>query len=134
MITNILSNIDKKEEEIEFIRRELEDSKTTIKEQEKLCEDNAAPEYVTSFATGLKRNVDELISIMGVLKTSIDHGAKDIANMTTSVANKYRFDNEQLHKDVQNFKQRAEKEKIDSKERANERLIKSLMNTLFNID
>ena len=134
MTTNILSNIDKKEEEIDFIRRELEDSKRTIKEKDELNQDNAAPEYVTSFATGLKRNIDELISIMGVLKTSIDKGSKNITDITISVANKYRLDNEQLHKDVQNFKQRTEKDKTDSKERANERMIKSLMGTLYNID
>jgi molecular chaperone GrpE (heat shock protein) len=72
--------------------------------------------------------------IMDELKISIDIGTKDIAERTTMVANKYKLDNERLHNDLHGFKQRTEKEKIELKDRANERVIKSLMNTLYNID
>ena len=134
LIINILFNIDTKETEIEYIRKELKESNIIIKEKEEMYRDNAAPDYTIEFTNKLKRNIDELKTIMDELKINIDSGAKDIVERTTSTANKYRSDNEQLHNDVQKFKQRIEKEKIEFKERINERIIKNLMNTLHNID
>lgn len=131
---NILFSTDEKDREIDRIREELKKSHAIIREKEEMCKDDAAPNYAIDFATGINRNIDELKSIMDTLKGAIDSGAKDIAMMTASVANKYRSDNTQLHNDVQNFKQRAEKEKADFKERVNERMIKNLMNTLYEID
>jgi molecular chaperone GrpE (heat shock protein) len=99
-----------------------------------MCKDNSAPDYTADFAQKLNRNIDELKTIMDELKIGIDIGAKDIAERTAMVANKYKSDNERLHNDLHGFKQRTEKEKIELKERANERVIKSLMNMLHSID
>jgi molecular chaperone GrpE (heat shock protein) len=131
---NILSNINDKEIEISCIRKEVEHSDMIIKEKEEMCKDNSAPDYTTDFAKKLNRNIDELKTIMDELKIGIDIGTKDIAERTAMVANKYKSDNDRLHNDLNGFKQRTEKEKIELKERANERVIKSLMNMLHDID
>lgn len=130
LIINILINIGEKDTEITYIRGELNRSNIIIREKEEMHKDSAAPDYVVGFTEKLKRNIDELKSVMDDLKTNIDDGAKNISERTVSVANKYRSDNEQLHNDVQKFKQRMEKEKDEFKERANERIIKNLMKTL----
>ena len=134
LTVGVLSNISEKETDISYMRKEIECSNMIIEEREEMCKDNSAPDYTTDFAKKLNGNIDDLKVIMDELKISIDIGAKGIAERTAMVANKYRSDNEKLHNDLQGFKQRTEKEKIESKERANERVIKSLMSTLYGID
>jgi len=134
LTVGVLSNMSEKETDISYMRKEIECSNMIIEEREEMCKDNSAPDYTTDFAKKLNGNIDDLKIIMDELKISIDIGAKGIAERTATVANKYRSDNEKLHNDLQGFKQRTEKEKIESKERANERVIKSLMSTLYSID
>ncbi len=134
LVINILFNIDKKETEISCVRKEIERSENIIKEKEEMCKEHSAPDYATEFASSLKKNIDELKIIMDDLKVNIDVGIRGIAERTSSVAYKYKYDNERLHDDMIKFKQRTEKEKLDFKERTNERIIKNLMNMLYEID
>ena len=131
---SVLSNVNEKETEISCIEKEVERSDMITKEKEEMCKDSSAPDYTMDFAKKLNRNIDELKTIMDELKIGIDIGARDIAERTAMVANKYKSDNDRLHNDLHGFKQRTEKEKIELKERANERVIKSLMNMLHSID
>ncbi len=134
LTTNIFFIIDNKEKDLERTIKELEESRTIIKEKDNMSIDDTVPDYTIEFANGMKKNIEELKSIMDDLKVSIDLGTKGISDRVTKVINKYRSDNDQLHNDVQKFKQRVEKENEGFKERTNERMIKSLMNTLDNMD
>jgi len=91
-----------------------------IKDKEEMCKEETIPDYIIEFANNLKKN--------------IDGATANLSEKTVSSIKKYKSDNEQLRNDVQNFKQRIEKEKGDYKKYANERIIKSLMKMFYNID
>lgn len=98
----------------------LGESNRIIKQKEDMCKEETIPDYITEFANNIKKDIDDAVD--------------NLSERTVSSIKKYRLDNEQLHIDVQNFRQRIEKEKGDSKKYANERIIKNLMKMLHSID
>ena len=102
------------------IREKLEESNRIINQKEEMCKEETIPDYITEFTNNLKKDIDDATT--------------NLSERTVSSIRKYKLDNEQLHNDVQNFKQRIEKEKDDSKKYANERIIKNLMKMFHSID
>lgn len=120
LIVDTFLKINKKESDTILLLEETNKAYLMIKERYDMCKDEAVPDYISEFVKKLKEDIDSR--------------TKELSDMTIRSIRRYKTDNDRLHDDVQKFKQRTEKEKSDFKDRANEMIIKDLVNVIVNID
>jgi len=115
-----VANTDEKETEILSLREDLEEARTIIEEKEKVSKEEAIPDDIDKLTAKLKENIDEF--------------AKELNETTRLAIHKHRLNYEQIRNEVENYRQRMEKEKVGLKEQANMKILKNLLEPLGNID